>query len=366
MKIQTLSSDRQVLIPQYLEKWKSLALSTQRIDHRLATDAIFALYAELNQPHPEIIFCESPAAISKVFTKLLKRQLIEELQWLADRYSEDERANLLDEILGEPLQAKINQFQRQLSKQIEEQLSWEVHAELEERIRQPLDQLSYDWQLWEQLELNRWLWQQLRDSISCQSLITDACWLEYAIAVLNCPYTLEKWVAFKSIVEHCGWILPYENLCIVCDRPIQLSFDAQHRLHAEGEPAIQFTDDFRVYAYQGVRLPEPYGKLHPHQWRSHWLLEEPNAELRRILLQGIGYGRICQELDAIDLDEWREYTLLEIEADVDEEPILLLKMNCPSTGFMHVSRVPPDVDSAREAIQWVNWDIDPEEFAVQS
>jgi len=29
-------------------------------------------------------------------------------------------------------------------------------------------------------------------------------------------------------------------------------------------------------------------------------------------------------------------------------------------------RVPPNLASAREAIGWVNWDIDPEEFSVQT
>ena len=76
------------------------------------------------------------------------------------------------------------------------------------------------------------------------------------------------------------------------------------------------------------------------------LLQEPNAELRRVLIQGIGYGRICQELEAIALDSWQEYSLLEIAAALEEEPILLLKITCPSTGLIHISRVPPKVESA--------------------
>jgi len=32
----------------------------------------------------------------------------------------------------------------------------------------------------------------------------------------------------------------------------------------------------------------------------------------------------------------------------------------------HVLRVPPDVTSAREAICWANWDVDPEAFAVET
>ncbi|MBD3563194.1 hypothetical protein H6S82_30800, partial [Planktothrix sp. FACHB-1355] len=143
-------------------------------------------------------------------------------------------------------------------------------------------------------------------------------------------------------------------------------FDNQNRLHAEGSAAIQYADGFSFYAYHGVTLPEKYGKLHPNQWQAKWLLEEKNAELRRVLIQGIGYSRICQELQAIELDSWQEYTLLKIDSNVDIEPIYLLKMTCPSTGFIHALRVPPNVESAREAITWVNGGIDPEEFSLQT
>ncbi|HBE18484.1 MAG TPA: hypothetical protein DDW51_12930 [Cyanobacteria bacterium UBA11367] len=120
------------------------------------------------------------------------------------------------------------------------------------------------------------------------------------------------------------------------------------------------------YAFiYGLSLPKKYF-LPQHQWLSQWVLEEENAEVRRLLIQTIGYDRICQELQAIELDAWREYTLFKIDINVDEEPIYLLKMTCPSTGHIHVLRVPPEINSAREAIRWVNWGIDPEEFAVET
>lgn len=142
--------------------------------------------------------------------------------------------------------------------------------------------------------------------------------------------------------------------------------DNENRLHAEGEPAISFADGYSLYSYHGVTLPEKYGIVHPNQWQSKWLLEETNAELRRVLRQGIGYDKICQDLQAIELDYWQEYTLLKIDVDIDIEQIYLLKMTCPSTGFLHVLRVPPDMNSAQNAIRWVNWGIDPEEFSVQT
>lgn len=113
----------------------------------------------------------------------------------------------------------------------------------------------------------------------------DASIHDFCISVLNCKVNQAKWSAFQSLVKNCGWILPFENICLVCVseappkevRPHILSFDNQNRLHAEGKPAIQFADSFSIYAYHGVTLPEKYGKLHPNQWRSQWLLEEKNA-----------------------------------------------------------------------------------------
>jgi leucine-rich repeat protein SHOC2 len=102
------------------------------------------------------------------------------------------------------------------------------------------------------------------------------------------------------------------------------------------------------------------------EWNPVWLLDEENAEIRRVLIQQIGYDRICQELGAIDLDNWREYTLLKIDADIDEEAMVLLKMNCPSTGHIHILRVPPEMTSAEAAITWVNHGIHPDDFAMQT
>ncbi len=152
------------------------------------------------------------------------------------------------------------------------------------------------------------------------------------------------------------------------DNLIELSIDSEHRLHAEAEPAIKWGNGCGLYSYHGVTLPEKYGKLPPDQWQAQWLLSEDNAERRRVLIQGIGYTKICTELQATELDAWAEYTLLEIDQviDMDGESIYLLKMTCPSTGFIHALRVPPNMRSAHEAICWVNWGVDPLEFSVQT
>jgi leucine-rich repeat protein SHOC2 len=128
---------------------------------------------------------------------------------------------------------------------------------------------------------------------------------------------------------------------------------------------LQLLPELDMVNFLDVDLPRRYW-TNLSDWNPKWLIDEENAEIRRVLIQQIGYDRICQELDAIDLDTWREYTLLKIDADIDEEPMVLLKMTCPSTGHIHILRVPPEMTSAEAAITWVNHGIHPDEFTVQT
>ncbi len=173
------------------------------------------------------------------------------------------------------------------------------------------------------------------------------------------------WMPFVDAVEaglFCFWVTKTKVVALTL--PVMRIQD--DRLHADGQPAVQWSEWECYYFWHGTEIPQKYGAVLSKNWRSQWLLKEPNAELRRVLIQGIGYDRILQELEAVELDTWREYSLLKIQADIDDEPIHLLKMTCPSTNHIHVLRVPPNLTSAREAIRWVNWDVDPEAFAVET
>ena len=111
------------------------------------------------------------------------------------------------------------------------------------------------------------------------------------------------------------------------------------------------------------------------EWKAEWLFDEHNAEIRRILVEQVGYERICNDLGAIAIDYWNEYTLLKIDnveivyqglREVGREPMMLLKMTCPSTAHIHILRVPPDMTSSEDAIVWVNHGIHPSKFAIQT
>lgn len=329
-----LTPEQEALIPVYQEKWRKIALSTEPIDRQKATEAVKAAYTAIGRQEPKILFCDSPDAAYNIMHYKFSRHISSELE---------------DEFWKELVGQLWDEHRSKLGSELDNQL-WEELVEQVDNggIEIALCEFGYC------IQPEEW-------ASACSYI--DFC---FSVLNLNCVHELAKWSVVQSLVNYCGRIYAYEEIAFVCDRPRILSFDNQQRLHAEGKAAISFADGFSVYAYHGVTLPEKYGKLHPNQWQAKWLLEEKNAERRRVLIQGIGYSRICQELQATQLDYWQEYTLLKIESNVDVESIYLLKMTCPSTGYIHALRVPPDINSAREAICWVNWGTDPEEFSIQT
>ncbi|MBD1934530.1 MULTISPECIES: DUF6745 domain-containing protein [Cyanophyceae] len=342
-RIEKLTPEKEALIPVYREKWRKIALSTEPIDKEKAAKAIKKAYAFIGLSQPEVIFYSSPYSGFRY---------LQQLKGFSDWIGEQMRAELTTKLCSElrnKLQNQCGQVWMQLERHLESRQFITLCSQLENQLR---NQFGSSWITRLYIQSEVWSFHGSR--------------FDFCISALNCAYPRREWEVFKLLVKDCGWILLDDKICLVCDRPRVLSFDNQQRLHGEGAPAIQFADGYSLYAYHGVTLPKKYGTDHPHHWQASWLLEENNAELRRVLIQGIGYDRIAHELGAIELDSYQEYTLLKIDTDIDIEPIYLLKMTCPSTKFIHVLRVPPDVVSAREAIRWVNWGISPEEFAIQT
>ncbi|MEG3916060.1 leucine-rich repeat protein [Microcoleus sp. w2-18bC1] len=350
---------------------KRLTLSTTPIDAQKATEAVKVAYATIGLEEPSVIVCSSPRDAFLQLFNLPKGDhspnWSKEEHW--DRLGKKlEWKWMSPSIVREFTNPAVWEYELDrmtIESEADSTLSSLMYEVVEEYARSErtmgiffpahllyLKSAETPTTLFKEIYLTQWYISSLGVNIS-----------QKAQEIHHCQ---------KQLFEHCGWIFPFEKICAVCDRPRHLRFDSQNRLHAEGEPAIEFADGWNFYYYHGVRLPEEYGKVHPNQWQSQWILAEDNAEVRRVLIEEIGYARICQELSAKQIDSWQEYALLQIDDadDIDDaydvEPIILLKMTCPSTGFIHALRVPPDLTSAREAIRWVNWDIDPEEFSVQT
>lgn len=417
--IEKLTPAQEAQIPIYRERWRRYLTSNAPLDRERARAAVRLAYDVLGRPVPEILFFNGPYEVRDFWQQ---RDVPERLSKFG--------TPILFPFRNSLAQGLRSQISPELFRDLGQRLSggsisgsWRIALDIwVKSISEPQgsgkptgsDLLEHYWyrqqSVWQEqiqqlpggnllLQLGNQLgaWgQPLREFIDRQLLPAEAkdnlgylalCWhtlqnivpglelesstwsahpvnLDFCFTELSCQRDNRQWPAFKALSIDAGWILAFEKACMVMERPT-VATDEEGRFHAEGYPALRFADGYARYIHHGTILEGKYS-VHPSQWQSRWLLEEENAEMRRVLIQGIGYSRLCQELDAKELDTWREYSLLEIEQKIDVEPIHLLKMTCPSTNAIYTVRVPPDLRSARAAAGWINWDNDPEEFAVES
>lgn len=75
----------------------------------------------------------------------------------------------------------------------------------------------------------------------------------------------------------------------------------------------------------------------------------PNSELRRAVVELVGYEKIVSE--AITLDESSDGKLLKIKLQEDED-IVLVHVKDPSTDREYFLRVPPKMKTAKQARAW--------------
>ncbi|HEY9650501.1 MAG TPA: hypothetical protein V6C95_07550 [Coleofasciculaceae cyanobacterium] len=240
--LETLTPEQEALIPVYRNKWRKIALSTEPIDKQKATEAVKAAYNLIRSPEPEIVFFDSPHAALKL---ILERDL-----------------------LNQPYSQLWSQLRNQLCKEIYKQIGKPLRQNLSLLLDSQLDSVWSEANVWSPpLEnpdpyVGGMHYFRERMNQYCHSFIIPefwACtssWFDFCISVLNCDYDPKKWELYQSLIKNSGWLFSYPEICIVCYRPRILSFNHQGQLHAEGSPAMQFSDGYSVYAHEGAILPD--------------------------------------------------------------------------------------------------------------
>jgi hypothetical protein len=116
--------------------------------------------------------------------------------------------------------------------------------------------------------------------------------------------------------------------------------------------------------WRGVPIDERVA-FRPESITATEILAESNAELRRVLLERMGYEAFLNKAEAETLDRDRdpggERRLLRVPMQRDED-LVCVSVICPSTGRRYVIRVPPTMRSCRQAVAWIAGFDDPDDY----
>jgi hypothetical protein len=95
------------------------------------------------------------------------------------------------------------------------------------------------------------------------------------------------------------------------------------------------------------------------------ILAETNAELRRVLLERMGYEAFLNKANAktlhSDRDPGGERRLLRVPMKGDED-LVCVSVICPSTGRRYVIRVPPTMRTCKQAVAWIAGFDNPDDY----
>ena len=116
--------------------------------------------------------------------------------------------------------------------------------------------------------------------------------------------------------------------------------------------------------WRGVRIDQRIA-FNPESLIATEVLAEPNAELRRVMIERIGPLEFAKQVKAevldTDSDPGGARRLLRI-ALPDDEHLVGLNCCCPSTGREYLLRVPPTIKTCHQAAAWIAGFDDPRDY----
>lgn len=128
----------------------------------------------------------------------------------------------------------------------------------------------------------------------------------------------------------------------------------RRRLHCDNGPAVE-SDAENLYFLHGVLVPA-FVVLHPEWITALHVIDERNAEVRRIMLERMGHERFLRQSDAKPIHQDSTGVLYNIQMDDDETLALIEVENStaePDGTFKHyILRVPPHLTTAKAAVAW--------------
>lgn len=164
---------------------------------------------------------------------------------------------------------------------------------------------------------------------------------------------IRTWVALLKVGF---WdLLATERIAFVVKKPVTAVRDGRHRLHCEHGPAVTWADGYANYYLEGLSVPED-AVLRPSTLDPDEVLAEPNLEIRRVLMERLGWDPFLQRAELQHEDRDRSghpRRLLRLpDPQNPAEPLVLVQVACPSTERQYCLRVPPTAGTCAEAVAW--------------
>ena len=211
----------------------------------------------------------------------------------------------------------------------------------------------------------RWqeIWEQIKEQVDGVHFVWPyldgqfwASWFafyDYMREVLGVelPANYDKLRLLGSI----GLVYPLDEVCLISQRMSVCERNANNMLHRDGKPAVEFPDGFKLWALNGVRVPQWLAESSSEALDCNEFPKIENAEVRREFIRKAGIERLTQQVGAEVIDRQGDmYELVVVDLKGQTGKSKFLKMLNPSIGVWHMEGVDNGCNTVKEALAWRN------------
>jgi len=375
-KIEKLTPQQEAELVGFRSEWLGYGLSTERADRPRAQAAVTRMYELIGKKPPAFLWFDSPMSAGLAVGLLASLKDLKLWQQLRQQLWQQLRQQLWQQLrqqLGQQLWQQLGQqLDQQLDQQLWQQLDQQLRQQLGQQLGQQLDQQLRQ-QLGQQLDQQlRQISQRARQAVNSEAYWGqhEAAWFAFytfgeRIGVKypeDASSTLKLW---GELVQSCGWWMPYDGLCVMCERQSFVSFDERARLHNQTRAALEFADGYRLFVWHGTAVPENWITA-PDKLDPKTALTWENIEQRRAAAEIIGWKRVLEQLQPTTINKDKDPEIGELIEVVlpDAGEARFLKVRC-GTGRDFVLSVPREMKTAREANAWT-YDLKPKEYKLEA
>lgn len=168
--------------------------------------------------------------------------------------------------------------------------------------------------------------------------------------------------ALEDAVRNCGWWCPWTSACIMVERPTEMSMDNNGLLHRVDREAVLYEDSWGFHALRGLQVP---GWMARGEFDAARIDREKNVEYRRRMIDRYEVSRYLNESGAqlIAEDECGKLYRKRMNGDEDIAMVEVKNSTAEPDGTFrtYYLRVPPSVQTPREAVAWT-FHLEPDEY----
>jgi hypothetical protein len=161
--------------------------------------------------------------------------------------------------------------------------------------------------------------------------------------------------AMQELVANTSWFSFRKDIATALEHPAEIHTNRSGQLHNAAGPAVRFADGWSAYLLEGVVVPAEAIE-DPQGFDAHAALQHDNLEVRRVLLQHLGWDRLIRGSGLTPVADDHHGRLWHLPVP-GSEPVLLLEVENATpepdgTHRRYFVRVPPYMSTPRGATAW--------------